>query len=651
MVGGSSERSETHFVRPRVGIGAGTFLLAAALLAIAASSATARGGSIDFGDAPDGAKARYLSKPKVIGHFPSKLSSGGPRHAGIGALRLGPSVDGEADSHQVDRDIDDGADLSAPRACKTATLTTAIKGSSTVAGGKFVYVNAWFDWNRDGDWADPSDGCAPEWGVRNLPVPASSIGSVTILPITLRAGKQVKELWYRVTVTLDEVQIDPAAHGRSVPYLTGETEDHLLQLPHGGPIINPPPPEEENEKKKREEEKEEKKKGVFSVRCVPGVRIIPHGASTRFGFLIKDKGKGHIFGRFAGGRKGKGFGIKVLPSGNQAGVPAGFVRSKVFRFKSTDVDPPTRIQVKRITVVFTRGKVTRVARCTAIIVHDGKSEKKKKPKKKGKDKHVKPPKIPKIKCESGCGGQIPTPPPAKETTLTEYTVEPGDHVKLRVDPTDPLEGLTIPLYPPNPTPRDPPKVTGEPPVECEILQLELSGGPAAIRCHPPADPFIVDSFFDIFYEVTLDGVSPISGTLDRRDGTPVEGFTAHGRPPDRPPTPPAPVVNGSGELSPGPNPKAVDFKVTLDAQNTELDQFVIQLPIGANRSTTAGSADFPAANGDFEGTKRALACNGPVTSGQTIKADSNWPTSPAQLANETSSSPRPAEARSSAHST
>ena len=49
------------------------------------------------------------------------------------------------------------------------------------------------------------------------------------MPITITAGKQVKEFWYRVTITLDEVQIDPSGHGRSVPYLQGETEDYLFQ--------------------------------------------------------------------------------------------------------------------------------------------------------------------------------------------------------------------------------------------------------------------------------------------------------------------------------------------------------------------------------------------------------------------------------------
>ncbi|MEX2108031.1 MAG: GEVED domain-containing protein [Solirubrobacterales bacterium] len=591
--------------------------MAAVLMAVGAPSASGRGGSLDFGDAPDGAKAGYLTKPAVIGRFPSKLASGGPRHAGVGSLRLGPTNDGEKDSHQVDRDIDDGASLSAPKACKTATLTTAIKGSATVAAGKVVYVNAWFDWNRDGDWADPTDGCAPEWGVRNLPVAASSIGSVAMLPIKLVAGKQVKELWYRVTITLDEVQIDPSGRGRSAPYLYGETEDYLLQDPKGRWITPPPEEEEEREKEKEKQEKNEK----FTVRCIPKVRVIAHGGTATFGFLIGDKGKGNIVGEFPGGKKGKGFEIKVIPSPNQGGVPPGFVRSSAFRFKSKDVDPPTRIQKVAVKVSFKRGKFSRQVTCTVIIVHvsKGHGRKEKHGKGKGKHEHVKPPKIPSVKCKGGCGGQLPTPPPKKTTTLTDYDLNADGSVRVHILPTDPLESFTIPLYPPNPVPRDPPKVTaGNQPIECELVPLQLTGGPAAERCTllgtgPPQ----VDSFFDIFYDVQFRGETQvIEGTLNVRDGTPLESFSATLR---STPSNPTPSVNGSGNLSPGPNPQAVDFSVQLDVENEALNQFAIQLPPGTLKVASGNAPGFNCAVVGFGGPERTLACNGPVGDTEVIQ--------------------------------
>jgi hypothetical protein len=439
---------------------------------------------------------------------------------------------------------------------------------------------------------------------------------VTLLPIKLTAGKQVRELWYRVTITLDEVQIDPSGLGRSIPYRYGETEDYLLQRPTGI-WLSPPPEEGKKEKREREEkEKEEKEKNEkFSVRCVPGVRVIPHGAAATFYFLLKDKAKrkkrGPIFGSFPGGRKGKGFKIKVLPSPNQRGVPRGFVRSRAFRYTSTNVDPPERIQQAKVRVTFSRGKVTRRVTCTVIIVHAGKGRHKK-----GKKKLL-PPKIKPVRCEGACSGALPTQPPTKGTTITDYKIEPGDHVRLRIDPTDPLNGFTIPLRPPNPTPRDPPDLSGgNQHLECELKPLDLTGGPAAVRCKldPPA-PFAVDSFFDITYRIDLSSAPPaISGTLDAPDGTPVESFEA--KPGSQ--QPPEPMVSGTGTLAPGPQPNAVNFKVTLDAQNTTLEHFVIQVPLSLEVKD-GGAAGFSCEPADLEGENRALACDGTVTSGQEIQ--------------------------------
>ena len=585
---------------------ASALLAVAALVAIGASPALGRGGSVDFGDAPDGAKAGYLTKPGVVGHFPSKLSSGGPRHAGIGTLRLGPTTDGEADSRQVDRDSDDGASLSAPKPCKKATLTTAIRGGPAAAAGRVAYVNAWFDWNRDGDWADPSDGCASEWGVRNMPVPASTLGSVRMLPITIRAGRQVAELWYRVTITLDEVQIDPSGKGRSAPYLYGETEDHLFQQPAGSWLFG----------KRRRGRGRESEKEPFDVSCVPGVKVIAHGQTASFRFNITGKGKGNIWGAFQVPRSTKSYGITLLPSPNQAGVPRGSKRALGFSYRSKEIDPPTRMEFVEIPVGFQRGFVVRRVVCRVIVVHNGEGEEKG-GKKKAKDErgHVKPPKVPPVRCEGGCGGALPPSPPPKGPTLTKYELNADGTARIHVLPADPLNGLTIPLFPPNPVPVDPPKVTaGNRPIECELVPLELTGGPAAERCRfPQPGPPALDSFFDVFYGVSLDGIRPITGTLNAPDGTPVEGFTAT---PGSPP-PPTPSVSGSGTLSPGPNPKAIDFNLEFDVQNTTLTQFSIQVPL--SKEVASGGVLGFTCNPVNEPGRHALVCDGPVASEQPIQ--------------------------------
>jgi len=200
-------------------------------------------------------------------------------------------------------------------------------------------------------------------------------------------------------------------------------------------------------------------------------------------------------------------------------------------------------------------------------------------------------------------------------TLTEYTEQPGDTFRLHFHSTRPLERFTVPLDERNPPTRDPPYPLG--PFPCELRPLTLQGGPTALDCPFPA-PFQVDSFFDVVYRIEFrEPVPTFAGTIDDAGGIPIEGFEARPTSPP-PPPPPPPPVNGSGLFGPGPNPNTLNFKVTLDAPTTSLDQFAIQVPPGleVNQGVAAGFSCEPA---DLEGTKRALACNGPVTSGAEVQ--------------------------------
>jgi len=122
-----------------------------------------------------------------------------------------------------------------------------------------LYVNVWFDWNRDGDWDDtmqcPGDDVlipAPEWAVQNQLL----VGLPPLLPPLMHkittppfmswhpATGDVGPLWMRIT--LSEQKWAPVAGvlgnggcGPQYGYLYGETEDYYFV-----PEV-PPPPEME----------------------------------------------------------------------------------------------------------------------------------------------------------------------------------------------------------------------------------------------------------------------------------------------------------------------------------------------------------------------------------------------------------------------
>src|SRR4051812_44703841 len=139
----------------------------------------------DFGDAPDGGPAGYGNG--AVGHFPSRARSDGARHTKWGPLVLGHGVSSETDSRQVDADPFDDGFSAQLEPCKVSHVEFAINAAGLPlalrTAGHHAYLNAWFDFNRDGRWSG-SSGCggkrAPEWGVKNV---AISLASFAAKPI------------------------------------------------------------------------------------------------------------------------------------------------------------------------------------------------------------------------------------------------------------------------------------------------------------------------------------------------------------------------------------------------------------------------------------------------------------------------------------
>jgi len=192
----------------------------------------------DYGDAADGARARYATSPGLIGRFPARARSNGARHTMPGPLRLGAGVTREGDSRQVDRDRDDDGFSATLRSCSRSTLTFLIDASRVPASlrsrGHVAYLNAWFDWNRDGDWGDRSR-CGrrrvSEYRVQNLAIDLGSFAQdpLQTVQVRVRAGRQVENIWQRATLTLDQRVTSRVGRGR---FSHGETEDYLS--PAGG---------------------------------------------------------------------------------------------------------------------------------------------------------------------------------------------------------------------------------------------------------------------------------------------------------------------------------------------------------------------------------------------------------------------------------
>jgi len=193
------------------------------------------------------------------------------------------------------------------RRCRTSRLTVVLDTRALPAGrraGAVAYVNAWFDWNRDGDWADGSDGCAREWAVENLPVRLEGTRGIIVLPITLRAGRQVRELWSRVSVTLDEPAVDPTGAAGAAPYTLGETEDRLLrQLPSVG-LAFPSSGARRGPATTGS--------GRFTASCTPDPAAVAARGAVAVAFGVEDAGRGLIAATLRSRSRTRRYAIRLL---------------------------------------------------------------------------------------------------------------------------------------------------------------------------------------------------------------------------------------------------------------------------------------------------------------------------------------------------
>ncbi len=223
----------------------------------------------DLGDAPDGTNHFQRTmvayddiQPNVLGRFPSVAdpvlgSPFGPFHLNPTAdIFLGSGVSREYDAdYMPDADGQPNLDVLVDRAdgdhfddgvgfpielpvCGSSTLALTLTVQSNMQPR---FVNAWVDFNRDGDWADqmtcfdPEQGHiqVAEWAVQDHQVVLSQGVHTVVSPAFAVANTPLQatasQIWLRVSVA-DTIAPSPSdGRGPLSGYQYGETEDYLIE--------------------------------------------------------------------------------------------------------------------------------------------------------------------------------------------------------------------------------------------------------------------------------------------------------------------------------------------------------------------------------------------------------------------------------------
>ncbi|WP_457652635.1 right-handed parallel beta-helix repeat-containing protein [Rhodocaloribacter sp.] len=196
---------------------------------------------LEYGDAPETGTDQ---DPTPHG-YPTTLANDGARHEAVFSIRLGDRLDPEADGKPAilvdgdDLDADDDDDgilFGTPQIFPhpvlgpgTQPLPVLSPGLQTLVALNSVsgYLNAWIDFNRDGDWDDPDEHVVDEVFVGTGPVRPEV--SFTV-PASLPDGLSVMRV--RFTTVAD------AADTVTGLAPDGEVEDYLVQLLPGGTAID-----------------------------------------------------------------------------------------------------------------------------------------------------------------------------------------------------------------------------------------------------------------------------------------------------------------------------------------------------------------------------------------------------------------------------
>lgn len=194
---------------------------------------------LDFGDAPGSADP---ARPQFPGGYPTTLAQDGARHIATASVRLGDRIDADGlangrfdaaeDDENQPQDDEDGFTFLGGFTLKTITLGADTFDALEVVRGTQARLlplpstngklNAWVDWNRDGDWDDAGEQVFTNEDVS----PQMSPNQALVLPVPADAGLGYTYARFRFN-RFGNLSFQGGAS-------EGEVEDYLLRVVESG---------------------------------------------------------------------------------------------------------------------------------------------------------------------------------------------------------------------------------------------------------------------------------------------------------------------------------------------------------------------------------------------------------------------------------
>jgi hypothetical protein len=169
----------------------------------------------DYGDLPDSDNETGTS------NYQTDAANGGPSHVIIPGLYLGNIVELENDGVQSIDAMGDGAEEDGVAITPNLNLAPSnvirLPLGAVNTTGETAYIEAWIDWNGDGDFDDPGE------MVANFNDASGSFPAEMIIPIPVGA-QQDQNLGFRIRIS-NMSNITPVG-----PADSGEVEDYLLRI-------------------------------------------------------------------------------------------------------------------------------------------------------------------------------------------------------------------------------------------------------------------------------------------------------------------------------------------------------------------------------------------------------------------------------------